>query len=177
MVWIATHWDGIPLRYATSFGGNGRPTAWTTRTPLHVFGFPIFAEGMAVLLVGLALGIWYGSQRPSASSVMERVPLALAYLLSVLFTVTGLVPVMQLPIWLIPLTIPPLALGTAAYTLRALSNADDTTMSTSGVPLFVPATIGYGYSLNMANPWSRRLMAGLLLGIALLAAFLIWSLQ
>ena len=51
MAWIATSWDRIPLRYATHFGSGGRPDGWTTRTPLHVFGILIFAEGLAALLV------------------------------------------------------------------------------------------------------------------------------
>jgi uncharacterized membrane protein len=191
MAWIAAYWDRIPLRYATSFDGDGRATVWTARTPLHVFGFPIFAEGLAALLVALALGIWYGSGRPSASSPMEKIPLAMAYLLSLVFTSIGLVPVMQLPIWLIVVMIPPLALGTIVYVVRAQGNVDKTAVKTppecwtmgcfynnpKDPSLFVPAKMGNGYTFNMANPWSRRLIPGLLLGIGLLTAFLIWSLE
>jgi uncharacterized membrane protein len=178
MAWMAINWNRIPLRYATSFDGDGRATGWTTRTPLHVFGFPVFAEGLAALLVGLALGIWYGSRRPSAGSPMEKAPLAMAYLMSLIFTATGLVPVMQLPIWLLVIMIPPLALGTIVYMIYSQAKARQTAVETSAdSSIFVPAKIGKGYSFNMANPWSRRLLAGLFLGIGLLIAFLVWSMQ
>ena len=168
-----------------------RPTGWTTRTPLHVFGFEIFAEGLAALLVGLAVGIWYGSRRPSASSPMEKIPLAMAYLMSLIFTAVGLVPVMQLPIWLLATVIPTLVLGTIVYVVRAQGNAGGAAKDTPAEcwtmgcfynnpkdpSLFVPAQMGNGYTFNMANPWGRRLIAGLFLGIGLLTAFLIWSLQ
>jgi uncharacterized membrane protein len=191
MAWMAINWNRIPLRYAISFGSNGRVTAWTTRTPLHVFGFPVFAEGLAALLVGLALGIWYGSRRPSSGSFMEKAPLAMAYLMSLIFTATGLVPVMQLPIWLLVVIIPPLVLGTIVYVIYAQAKADNTAVETPAEcwtlglfyrnpkdpSLFVPAKMGNGYSFNMANPWSGRLLAGLFLGIGLLIAFLVLSLQ
>src|ERR1019366_7975760 len=83
MAWIATNWDRIPLRYATHFGSGGRPDGWATRPPLHVFGILIFAEGLAALLVALVLGIWWGSRRSAVRSPMEKIPLVVAYPLSV----------------------------------------------------------------------------------------------
>ncbi len=109
---------------------------------------------------------------------MEKAPLAMAYLMSLIFTATGLVPVMQLPIWLLVIMIPPLALGTIVYMIYSQAKARQTAVETSAdSSIFVPAKIGKGYSFNMANPWSRRLLAGLFLGIGLLIAFLVWSMQ
>ena len=61
--WLASHWDRIPLRF-------GHPL--TTRTPLQVFGLLIFAAGLTVLLMGLMLGVRYGSRRPATASPMDK---------------------------------------------------------------------------------------------------------
>lgn len=181
IAWIAAHWDEIPPRF-------GNPL--TDRTPLHVFAFPIFAAGMAALMVALALCTWYGSQRPSASSPMQKIPVAMAYLLSVVFTAIGLTPVVQVPIWLIAALIPLLALGTIVYVIRAQAQAGAPPKDTPAEcwtlgniyrnpedpSLWVPARVGYGYAFNMANPWARRILFGLFGGIGVLVAFLIWAL-
>ena len=88
IAWLILRWNDIPLRF-------GHPLV--IRTPLHVFGFVIFAEGLATLLVGVMLAIWYGSRRPTFQSPMEKIPLALAYLLSIVFTGVGLSAVANIP--------------------------------------------------------------------------------
>jgi uncharacterized membrane protein len=161
------------------------------RTPLHVFSFLIFAEGLAALLVGMVLAIWYGSRRPAFQSPMEKVPLALAYLLSMVFTAAGLSPVAEIPPWLIAAFIPLAVLATIVSVVRGQAAADgvpDTTpdecWSFAGVyrnpndpSVFVRARAGYGYTFNMANPWAFRIMICFFAGIALLVGFLIWALR
>ena len=191
MIWIGTHWDRIPLRYATHFGSNGRPDGWTTRTPLHVFGIPIFAEGLTAILIGLALAIWYGSRRPARSSPMVKIPLAVAYLMGLVFSAVGLMPVVEIPVWPLAVMTPLLVLGLIVYVVRAQSEDADTSDNTpdqcwsmGGIynnpkdpALFVRARAGYGYTFNMANRWSYGILIGLLGGIGLLVGFLIWSMQ
>jgi len=182
IAWLIIRWNDIPLRF-------GHPLV--TRTPLHVFGFVIFAEGLAALLVGMVLAVWYGSNRPAAQSAMEKVPLALAYLLSVIFTAVGLAPVAEIPPWLIAAFVPLAALATVVYAVKGQAGADDVPDTTpddcwsfAGVyrnpndpSLFVRARVGYGYTFNMANRWAYRIMIGFFAGIALLVGFLIWALQ
>jgi uncharacterized membrane protein len=178
VAWIATHWDRIPLRYATHFGADGRPDGWTTRTSLHVYGVPIFAEGLAGLLVALVVCTWYGSRRPAAASPMEKIPLAVAYLLSVVFTAVGLAPVAQVPVWPLAAASPLLALAMIVYAVRAQGQPDDAGAAAPDPQepaLFVRARVGYSYTLNMANRWSYAFVIGLFGGIALLTGFLIWS--
>jgi uncharacterized membrane protein len=43
--------------------------------------------------------------------------------------------------------------------------------------MFVSARLGYGYVLNMANPWSHRIMIAFFAGIAALIGFLLWALR
>jgi hypothetical protein len=185
IAWLVVRWNDIPLRY-------GHPPI--ARTPLHVFGFLIFAEGLAALLVGMVLAIWYGSRRPAAQSAMEKVPLAMAYLLSTVFTAVGMAPIADIPAWLVAAFVPLAALATIVYAVKGQSDADgvpDTTpddcWSSAGVyrnrsdpSLFVRARVGYGYTgctFNMANPWAYRIMVGFFAGIALLVGFLIWALR
>jgi protein-S-isoprenylcysteine O-methyltransferase Ste14 len=183
IAWLIIRWNDIPLRY-------GHPLI--TRTPLHVFGFLIFAEGLASLLVGMVLAIWCGSnRRPGSQTPMEKVPLAMAYLLSLVFTAVGMAPVADIPAWLVPACVPLAALATIVYVVRGQGEADDvpdTTpddcWSSAGVyrnpndpSLFVRARVGYGYTFNMANPWAHRIIIGFFAGIALLVGFLIWALR
>jgi hypothetical protein len=182
IAWLILRWNDIPLRY-------GHPPM--ARTPLHVFGFPIFAEGLATLLVGMVLAIWYGSRRPATQSPMEKIPLVMAYLLSLVFTATGLAPVAGIPAWLVAAFVPLAALATIVYVARHQGDPDDVPDTTpdecwsfAGIyrnptdpSLFVRARVGYGYTFNMANPWAYRIMIGFFAGIALLVGFLIWALR
>jgi hypothetical protein len=182
IAWLTLRWNDVPLRF-------GHPLV--THTPLHVFGFVIFAEGLAALLVGLVLAIWYGSNRPAFQSPMEKIPLAMAYLLSIVFTAVGLTPVADIPAWLVPAFIPLAALAGIVYVVRHQADPDDGPDATpeecwslGGIyhnpndpSLFVRARTGYGYTLNMANRWAYRIATGFFGGIALLIGFLIWALQ
>ena len=182
IAWLILRWNDIPLRF-------GHPLV--IRTPLHVFGFVIFAEGLATLLVGMVLAIWYGSRRPAFQSPIEKIPLALAYLLSLVFTAVGLTPVANIPAWLVAAFVPLAALATIVYVVKGQGEADgvpDTTpdecWNFAGVyrnpndpSLFVRAHVGYGYTFNMANRWSYGIVIGMFVGVGLLVGFLIWSMS
>ena len=182
IAWLILRWNDIPLRF-------GHPLV--IRTPLHVFGFVIFAEGLATLLVGMMLAIWYGSIRSTFQSPMEKIPLALAYLLSIVFTGVGLSAVANIPAWLVAAFVPVAALATIVYIVRHQGDPDDVPDTTpdecwsfagvyrnpNGPSLLVRARLGYGYTFNMANRWAYRIMIGFFAGIALLVGFLIWALQ
>ncbi|HUB80890.1 MAG TPA: DUF5808 domain-containing protein [Bryobacteraceae bacterium] len=179
---LSIFWDRIPPHF-------GHPLM--ARTPLHVFGFAIFAEGLAVLMVLTVLTIWYGSGRPAAVSPGLKVPLAVAYMESLIFTAVSLSQLSYFPPWSIAATVPLAVLALIVYLLRSMSEPDggsvatpDECWSLSGIyynpkdsALFVRARVGYGYTFNMANPWARRIMIGFISGIVVLIGFLIWSLQ
>ena len=181
MAFIAANWDRIPLRYGKSL---------LTRTPLHVFGFLIFAEGLVALLLAMMIAVWLGSNRPVPLTPMQKAPLAVAYMLSVIFTATGVSPATQIPDWLIAAFVPLAALAVIVYVVKGQVTDEDTPDTTPnecwnlGVyynpkdpALLVRARAGYGYTLNMANRWSYRIMGGFLGGVAVLVGFLFWSLR
>jgi uncharacterized membrane protein len=194
MAWMGMRWDRIPLRYATRFGPGGRPNGWQTRTPLHVYGPLIFAEGLVALILALALTTWYGSRwygsrRSASRSPMDTIPLAVMYLLGLVFSGVGLTPVAQIPPWTVVLLVPLLVLGVVVYVVRQNSQPDESIDDTPNQcwslsgnyrnpqdpALFVRARMGTGYTLNLGNPWSYRFVIGLFAGIGVLTGFLIWS--
>jgi uncharacterized membrane protein len=178
MAWMAVRWDRIPPRFATHFGSGNVPNGWTTRTPLHVFGLPIFAEGLTALLVGLMFVTWVGSGRRAGRKPVERIPIAVEYLVSVVFTMVGLLPVMQLPVWPLAIAIPLSAIAVIVYVAKVRSEADDA--AEEAIPqdaMFVPSPFGNGYTLNFSNRWSFVFLLGLFGGIGLLTGFLLWSLR
>jgi len=189
MAWIHMRWDRIPLRYATHFGPGNRANGWTTRTPLHVYGPLIFAEGLVALMLALALMTWYGSRRSGGRSPMDTILLAAMYLLSLVFTGLGLTPVAQIPPWTVAMLVPVAALGLLVYVVSKGFEPDDSVDDTpkecwslGGIyrnprdpSIFVRARVGTGYTLNMGNRWSYGFMIGLLAGVAALGGFLLWS--
>lgn len=180
MAWIATHWDRIPLH----FGNRG-----IARTPLHVYGMPIFAAGFAALLLGVMLAIWYGSRRSAADASVTKIMLAVEYLMSGLFSAISLATALDFPVWLVPAVVPVAALAVIVIAVRAQSQPDDSRDHTppecwhaaviyynpQDPALFVRARIGNGFTLNMANPRAKPFLIGTVGGTLLLTAFLIWS--
>lgn len=181
MVPAAVNWQLIPIKF-------GHPLV--TRTPLHVFGFFIFAEGMAILLVGLMVMAWYGSGRPAVLEAGMKAALAAAYLLSLVFTGIGLSQVTKVPAWITGVAAPVAALLDLVYMagLFAEDGAPDPTPKECWIlggiyynpndpALAVKARAGHGFTFNMANSWSRRIVVGFIAGVGVLVGFLIWALR
>jgi hypothetical protein len=59
-----------------------------------------------MLIVRLMIGVWYGSRRPAKLSPMEKIPFAVAYLLSTIFTAIAVAPVLKIPEWAIAVWVP-----------------------------------------------------------------------
>jgi hypothetical protein len=178
----------IPLT-ALAWIRFGHPAV--TRTSRPFYGFLIFGAGLATLIVGMMLAIWHGSQRAALPPPMVKIPMAVAWLVSVIFTAVGLSQVLPIPPWSIPAVIPMVAIAVIIYIARTQSELDGAADSTpdecwsgSGVyynpqdpAMLVRARIGYGYTLNMANPWAYRIIIGFVGGVAILVGFLILSLR
>ena len=188
MGWIAAHWDRIPARYASHFDLDGRADGWTLRTPLHVYGVLIFAEGLAVLLFAMMLLTWYGS-KPRGRTPMHKIFLAVQYIMGVVFAFAGLTPAVHLPMWPILVLLPVASLALIVYVVRQQSEPDDYHDDTpnecwslggiyynpSDTALFVRARSGTGFTLNMAHRFAWVVLGGTIGGIALLVAFLLWA--
>ena len=182
MAWIGIHWNRIPPSFASHFNGSGQADGWTTRTPLHLFGFPIFAEGLILLLLTILAANWYGSRQAQKDRSFARIFLAMSYLLATVFSLIGLTPVIHLPVWLMAVFVPMGALAIIAFVVRSLQGElenppDVEPEDPSSPPLFVPKELGVGYTLNMAHPWAWRLLSAAIGWLVLLIGFLWWSMR
>jgi len=193
-LWLRAHWAEIPERFPMHYGTNG-PDSWAARTPLHVFAPLIFAEGLVLVMVGVGLVTYYGSRRsPRRAFGPEAIFLAVMYLMSVIFTFVGLLPVTHFPPWILAALIVPVAIGLIAW--MAIRNAapDDTPDDTpkecwtafgtgemysnpQDPALFVPQRTGSGYALNFGNRWAKVFLAGTIGAVGALVGFLIWALR
>ena len=157
----------------------------------HLYGFLIFGAGLSALITGMMTAIWYGSQRSMVSELIAKMAIAIASVLSVIFTAIGLSGALRITPWWIPAGIPIAAIGLVIFLARKQSELEQTAGPTpdecwslngiyynpSDPSLFVPARVGYGMTLNMGHRWARRILFGFFGGIALLAGFLVWSLR
>lgn len=186
MAWVAADWDRIAYRF-----GPGGEALWNARTPRRAFSLLLFGEGLVVLLLALMLISWYGSRKSMSRSPVEKILLAVTYMISLVLTAVGLVQTARVPAWPLAVVIPLATLGLMIYVIRQQAQPGEATDETpnecwslGGIyynpadpALFVRSRLGTGFTLNMANRWSCWFQTGLLAGTALLAGFLWWSMR
>ncbi len=189
MAWLRAHWDAIPARWVVHYGRGNRPNGWATRTPLHVMGPLIFAGGLSVLLLVVALATYYGTRKTARSASMTGVFLTVMYLMSFIFTAVGLAPLVQVPLWPVMVLAPLVSIGLLIYVFRKnagpVDQPDETPAecwSLGGIynnprdpALFVAKREGFGSTLNFGNPWAKMFLIGLIGGVAVLMGFLFWA--
>ena len=172
IAWLFAHWQQLPLRYAMHFDSTGLPDGWQTRTARHLFGPLIFAEGMALWILALAWFAWRATGKRGKLPPMAKILVAVSYLLCLIFTAVGLLPVVQIPIWPVALMGPFGAIALLVYLTRM---KPDPVAEESTDGLFVPMSMGVGYTINMSHRGAYGFIGTVAGGILLLAGFLLWS--
>ncbi len=190
MVYLYTHWSAIPQKFPTHFGPGGKPNGWGTRTPLHVFGVPIFAQGLVLLLLALGFATYYGARKSPNRAAALGVLTIVAYPMALIFGAVSLLPLMQFPPWALAVALPPFILGLIVWIVRknaepkAEGQADtpeecwrvgDVYVNPADPAIFVEKREGFGFTFNFGNPWGVRILVLFFGGIGALTAFLIWS--
>jgi uncharacterized membrane protein len=190
-VWLRAHWQEIPSRFPIHYGTSGADR-WASRTALHVYGPLIFAEGLVLLMLGIGLVTYYNTRRPPAGSAgEEKIFLVVMYLMSLIFSGVGLMPVMRFSPWILPAVIVPGVIGLIAWMAKRNAATDDPPDDTpaerwslGGIysnpqdpALFVPKRMGFGYTLNFGNRWAKPFLAGTIIAVGGLTAFLMWALR
>jgi uncharacterized membrane protein len=190
MVYLYTHWSAIPQKFPTHFGPGGRPNGWGTRTPLHVFGVPIFAQGLVLLLLALGFATYYGARKSPSRAAALGVMAIVAYPLALIFACVSLMPLIQFPPWALAVALPPFLLGFIVWVVlknaepKAEGQADtpeecwrvgDIYVNPADPAIFVEKRDGFGFTFNFGNPWGVRILVLFFAGIGALTAFLIWS--
>jgi uncharacterized membrane protein len=174
-LYLSSHWDSIPARFAVHWTMNGQPDAWSERSFRGVYGPVLLGAEMCLFMVALALGDWYGARRSRIRRPMLGTLVACAHMIAVLFAGVAIHAVVDIPVWLIicvPLAALLAILAVAVPKLRRYNEPIDPTPNQSwkagmayyhpeDPALFVEKRAGLGYTINFGNRWSWLLMAGL----------------
>jgi uncharacterized membrane protein len=192
--YLAAHWSEIPARFPIHWGLNGRPDGWATRTPLHVFAFFIFAEGLCLWIVAMALTGYRGSRPSHARSVTLKVAFAVEWLMAIVFSGVGINELAHFPAWILPAVLGPAAIVLVAIMAKSYSapvpageapeNTPDECWTIGGIynnpndpALMVQQRFGMGYTFNFGNPAAKRVLGVLIGGIVGLVGFLLVALR
>ncbi len=189
--YLRAHWNEMPARIATHFGFDGQPNGWTTRTPLHVYGFPIFAAGLLLWIFLLGIVSYFGARRSPGRRNMLGVTISVMYLMGTVFTAAGLWAAPHFPLWIpISILLPYLAgvlhwtYGRGADPKAPVESTPDECWSLGNIysnpndpALFVAKRMGSGYTINFGNPYAKWFAMGFLGGMGLLIAFMFWTLM
>jgi len=184
---LAERWQAIPSRVPIHWGLAGGPNGWAARSIGSIFGL-LFANFVMVLVFGF-IGESVGRSSPGHDGrtnvirATKGVLLACAWMVTILYCGTSLLPLAHDPSKLIPLvaiaetTFIVGMLGFVAFRWlqvpKALAAAQDSTdprfwkagivyYNPTDSALWVPKRFGFGYSLNFGRPVSW-LVLGLIL--------------
>ena len=171
-VYLSMHWDQIPDRFPVHWGAHG-PNRWESRTFLGVYGSLIFAAGLSTSLIGAGVLGYIGSRGQRAGETMLRVMVGVGCFLGLLFSGVALMA-MGFPAAILVVAAPLFGLMLIGFLIfTASGDPDDDEPRDGRPPLFVPKTIGWGYTFNFANPYAWKVLATLFGGIGASMAFLL----
>jgi uncharacterized membrane protein len=165
-LYLAAHWNQIPQTFPVHFDGNDRPNGWSHRTVRGVFGPLAFGALIVLFLSLLYIAMDLGSRRATRRSVMLAALSGPAYLIAALFSVIGLLPFFNPPVWLILVLVAgffPVYLVLISHLLsKPLDGPAEVTpdrcwhgsfyYNPDDPALFVEARTGFGYAGNLARP-------------------------
>lgn len=173
-LYLHANWNHIPEAFPVHFDLNGNPNGWSHRTIPGVFGVLLIGALTIVFITALYIVMDLGSRHTTRRSVMLTALAAPCYLIAVLMSLAGLLPVIHSPAWVLLALILGFFITYVLLMARALSrpsgrpgevtpdrcwhgtfyyNPDDPA-------LFVEARMGgFGYTANFARPLSWVLTA------------------
>ncbi|WP_353062672.1 DUF5808 domain-containing protein [Tunturibacter psychrotolerans] len=190
---LAARWQTIPARISIHWGLDGRPNGWAERGIGSIFGL-LFASFFMVIVFGVIGELIARSSpghegRTAVIRTTRSVLLACAWMVTILFCGTSLLPLTHDPSRLISLVaIVPIvfSMGMLGFVVfrwmqmpEAVAAAQDSTdprfwkagivyYNREDSALWVPKRFGFGYSLNFGRP-----VSWMLLGLILLVPFAI----
>lgn len=173
-VYLQLHWNRIPARFPIHWGAHGA-NGWETRTFLGVYSPLVLGGGLAAVLIAAGIMGYVGSRGARAGLQMLRIMLATGCFLALIFSGVALLP-LGFPPGILAASAPLFGLALIGFLIVTASGAPDEPESPgSGPPLFIPKTIGWGYTFNFANRYSWWILGTLLGGTTLLIGFMVWA--
>ncbi len=180
---LATHWSEIPSTFPVHWDMNGSPNRFASRTPLDVF-WPIGLSAFLILWMAVLAPLTARFSpstitQPALFRMTRNILRAVAWLLSITFAATSLLPLTSDPTRYIPAGIALLLLTFIAVAIYIvvqarrhpeLARASDVTdpahwiaglfyYNPCDAALLVPKRSGLGYTFNMARPAAWAMMA------------------
>ena len=177
--YVQAHWNEIPARFPVHWGANGQPNRWVDKTPIGVFGPLMFGAGLLLLLLMLALGMFYGSRRAPQRTMVLKILVALMYTLCFVFGGVSLLPVMRFsPLWLI-IPIPLVTIAIVIWSFQYVRDPDHPAEATPDEcwrlgllyynprdpALFVQKRVGFGYTFNFGNRLAWVIFGAFIVGL------------
>ncbi len=190
-LYLQAHWDQIPERFPIHWGAGGQPNGWAHRTAGGVYGPLLFAAGLMLLMLLLGLALYYGSRHSPQMLAVLKVLIGVTYLLALVFSTVGLLPVFGAPPVILLAVVPIFVIALLVYSFKS---ATDPAMPAEATPdecwtlgsvyynprdpaLFVQKRIGFGYTFNFGHRLSWVILGGFFAGVAGLIAFLLVALK
>jgi uncharacterized membrane protein len=174
--YLRAHWEEIPARFPIHWDLNGHANGWATKTVRGVYGPLIFGSGLSLLILAMALAMYYGSRHTAIRKPMLGILIGAIYLLAYTFTVVSLLPLVRLgpAAILIPGGI--FTIAVLVWSCRAVQTSEgeetpDECWTLGSIyynprdpAIFVQKRIGMGYTVNFGNRTSWLLMGIFLAG-------------
>jgi uncharacterized membrane protein len=179
-VYLNLHWAQIPLRFPVHFGPDGTPNRWAERNIKGVYGPLFFGAELCFWFVICAFAGWFGARRTDLRLSMLEIMIAVEFAMSSIFAAVALLPLLAIPIWILAAFTLCLTIPLAGFAVRKSGKSTGAAEKTpdecwkAGVVyynpndpvVFVERRVGFGYTMNFANPWSWALLGGLVVVIA-----------
>jgi uncharacterized membrane protein len=172
--WLRARWDEIPARFPIHWNAAGQADRWAVKTPHAVYVPLLYGCGMMLFLLFMALAVFYGSRRSAARVAVLKLLLAAVWLMGIVFTGIGIMPVAHVsPLWfLIP--VPVFVVFALVWSLRLARLPADPTPDSAWIlgsiyynpqdaAIFVQKRIGFGYTFNFGNPMALVILATMVL--------------
>ena len=178
--YLRAHWDEIPARFPVHFDAAGEANRWVDKTPRGVYGPLLVCGAMLLMILLISLAMFHGARRGPQRTAIVKIVVAGTYLLAILFSLIGLMPLGQFsPMMLVaPTVVYVLIVVTWIYRMVRDPNmpADATPdecwhlgavyFNRQGPAVFVQKRMGFGYTFNFGNGLSWLFIDCLVAGVA-----------
>jgi uncharacterized membrane protein len=178
-LYLRAHWSQMPERFPVHWDLAGNINGWGTRTPAGVYGVLAIAAVTMLLMLLIGAGMFYGARRSPQRSTVLKMLIACTYLLGLVFSWVGLLPLVQVPAVAIVVVTTAFTVVILVWSFRMVK---DPRMPTEVTPdecwylggfyynradpaIFIQKRIGFGYTLNLGNPVTWLVSGGFIAGM------------
>jgi uncharacterized membrane protein len=177
-IWLRTRWDEIPARFPIHWDLNGVPNGWSEKTVRGVYGPLMFGAGISLLILMLALGMFYGARPARIRKPMLGILISATYILAFAFSTAAMLPLVRIKAvyLMVPIFGYSLAVLIWSFKLNADNPGEDTPddhwklgmlyYNPADPAILVQKRFGVGYTVNFGNHWA-------LLGLGVFAASIV----